>query len=268
MACSHGNAAKEWEGPAFEMNPVRKFFLLLHRLFSLALTRPRDLRYLLGIGFQNLDDLWKRDTDVRRLPAIDPLDLVAEAEVEIVTHFFKGVPASVSPLEAMSLALLTKGVKARTAFEFGTYKGVSTTQLAANLQPDGTLYTLDLPEESEQATKLRILKDAERQIAAETGKGSLIPAELRSKVEFLRMDSADFDPMPFSERMDVVFVDGAHSFDYVRNDSEKGWSMVRPGGILIWHDCLPNHPDVVRYILNCGYATGRISGTSLAFARK
>jgi predicted O-methyltransferase YrrM len=250
------------------MSAARKFLILTYRLFSLALTRPRDLQYLLGIGFQNLDDLWERETDVRRLAAIDPLDLVAETEVAIVTHFFKGVPASVSQLEAMSLALLMKAVKARTAFEFGTYKGVSTTQLAANLQPDGTLYTLDLPEETEQATRLRIHKDVERQIAAEKGKGSLIPAELRSKIEFLRMDSADFDPASFSEKMDLVFVDGAHSVDYVRNDSEKGWRMVRPGGILIWHDCVPNHPDVVRYILNCGYATGRISGTSLAIARK
>ena len=59
-------------------------------------------------------------------------------------------------------------------------------------------------------------------------------------------DSAKFDPTPYESKMDLVFVDGAHSADYVRNDSEKGWRMLRPGGVLVWHDF------VKRSVLNGG----------------
>ena len=67
---------------------------------------------------------------------------------------------------------------------------------------------------------------------------------------------------------DFVFVDAAHTAAYVRNDSEKAWAMLRPGGIVAWHDCRPQSPDVVKYLRNCPFAVSRISGTTLAFATK
>lgn len=159
-------------------------------------------------------------------------------------------------------------VRAKDVFEFGTYKGVSTTQLALNLEPGGTVHTLDLPDEEGPAWQMEISKESERQIAAERGKGALIPAELRPRIDFLRRDSAQFDPAPFVGRIDFVFVDGAHSADYVRNDSEKGWAMLRRGGILAWHDFAPNHREVVQYVMGCGFAPQRVEGTTLAFATK
>jgi predicted O-methyltransferase YrrM len=37
--------------------------------------------------------------------------------------------------------------------------------------------------------------------------------------------------------MDLVFIDGAHSEDYVRNDTLQALKMIRPGGgVVIWHD--------------------------------
>jgi len=186
----------------------------------------------------------------------------------VTTQFFFGVPASVSLAEAYALVLLMKRVQARRVFEFGTYKGVSTTQLALNLESGGKIFTLDLPDEDQPQYELAIDKPIERTIAAEQGKGALIPEELRSVITFLRQDSARLDPAPYADSMDLVFVDGAHSADYVRNDSEKGWAMLRPGGVIVWHDCLPNHPDVVRYVRNCGFGVQRIEGTSLAMATK
>jgi len=63
-------------------------------------------------------------------------------------------------------------------------------------------------------------------------------------------------------------VDGAHSYDYVKNDSEKGWRMLRSGGVMAWHDFRMQDPDVVRYLLESPYQPARILNTSLAFARK
>jgi predicted O-methyltransferase YrrM len=96
----------------------------------------------------------------------------------------------------------------------------------------------------------------------------MVPSELRSRIQFLKQDSARFDPAPYAGQMDFVFVDGAHNTEYVRNDSEKGWSMLKPGGIMAWHDCAVGDPEVIRYLLQCAYHPTRILGTSLAFATK
>ena len=68
--------------------------------------------------------------------------------------------------------------------------------------------------------------------------------------------------------MDLVFVDGAHSYDYVKNDTEKGLEMLRPGGVIAWHDCNPRHPDLVRYLRTLNRPLNLVAGTSLAFAFK
>ena len=130
------------------------------------------------------------------------------------------------------------------------------------------MWTLDLPEETAPNSILNIAKESERSIASESGKGSLIPQDLLPRIEFLRQDSAIFEPDPFLHSMDFVFVDGAHSAEYVRNDSLKGWEMLRVGGIIVWHDCVPSHPDVVKFVKASTWSPKRISGTSLAFAVK
>jgi predicted O-methyltransferase YrrM len=135
-----------------------------------------------------------------------------------------------------------------------------------NLPPDSTICTLDLPDESLNTQFATDPEDAA--IAVETGKGSLVPAELRPRIQFLKCDSAKFDETPFLGKMDFVFVDGAHNFDYVKSDSEKGWRMLRSGGIIAWHDCRHQDPGVVRYLLQSSLQPARITGTTVAFATK
>ena len=33
-----------------------------------------------------------------------------------------------------------------------------------------------------------------------------------------------------------MFVDGAHSYEYVLSDSDAAYRMVKPGGLILWHD--------------------------------
>ena len=48
--------------------------------------------------------------------------------------------------------------------------------------------------------------------------------------------------------MDLVFVDGDHSYEAVKNDSEKALRMLAPGGIILWHDFAAKTPGIVRYM--------------------
>ncbi len=53
-------------------------------------------------------------------------------------------------------------------------------------------------------------------------------------------DSRRFDFGQLGE-FDVVMVDGCHEYEYVQADSRAAREMVRPGGIVIWHDYTTKH---------------------------
>jgi predicted O-methyltransferase YrrM len=69
---------------------------------------------------------------------------------------------------------------------------------------------------------------------------------------------------------DVVFIDGDHGPRHVLEDSLWAASVVRPGGMIIWHD-YGNTPAEVTGVLDGLHAEGRnlvhITGTSLVFER-
>lgn len=57
-----------------------------------------------------------------------------------------------------------------------------------------------------------------------------------SKVEQFLMDSLKFDESQFEKQFDIVFVDASHYYQFVKSDSEKALHMVKPGGLVLWHD--------------------------------
>ena len=245
------------------MNKTHSF---LYRIAKIAKNNPADLRVVFGTANAVAEAIESPSADTRLFPSLDYADITG-ASSRFVMQTFPGIGASISMLEGAALAAFIQKLGAKRIFEFGTYKGVSTTQLALNLPDDGMVYTLDLPQDH-PAYSLAIPKSEERQIAAETGKGILIPQELRHKVTFLRSDSAKFDTTPYQGMMDLVFVDGAHSYEYVKNDTDKGLEMLRPGGIIAWHDCTPSHPDVVKYLKTLNPLPTLVKSTALAFFKK
>ncbi len=250
------------------MNSFGKAAQLGARLVKIAATNPRRLSHVLGTALSASDDVVDNACDLLQLPVVDVNDLLPTSGDlwEIKMLMFPKTHASISLLEFTALLLLLKRARSQRIFEFGTFKGISITQLALNLPPGSDIYTLDLPDESLNTQFGTDPEDAA--IAVETGKGSLVPADLRPRIQFLKCDSAKFDETPLVGKMDFVFVDGAHNFDYVKSDSEKGWRMLRSGGIIAWHDCRHQDPGVVRYLLQSSFRPARIGGTTVAFATK
>jgi hypothetical protein len=251
------------------MSSVRKALQLGGRLMKIAVGNPTRLRVVLGTALSATDAVIDPACDLSRLAyvTVDDLLPVQGPPLRINLALFPKTHASVSVLEFTCLALLLDKAKAEDVFEFGTYKGVSITQLALNLPETSRIMTLDLPE-NDSATQFKISDPEDALIALESGKGSLVPGDLKHRITFLQQDSATFDESPHAGKIDFVFVDGAHNSDYVRNDSEKGWRMLRSGGIIAWHDCRPQDPAVVRYLLTCGFQPKHILGTTIAFAVK
>lgn len=72
-------------------------------------------------------------------------------------------------------------------------------------------------------------------------------------------------------RCDVVFIDGDHSRKGVENDTALARQIVRPGGVIVWHDDNGSPRVEVTQTLDDYAAAGapilRVAGTWLAFER-
>ncbi len=181
---------------------------------------------------------------------------------------------NVSLLELFAIAGVTKCVRPAAAFEIGTFNGRTTLNLAANAPEGSVTYTLDLPAAGLADASLP-LEPRERKWVRKPVSGELIAAAGQGlRIEQLYGDSATFDFTPYRGAMDLVFVDGAHGYEYVLSDSARALEMLRePGGVILWHD-YAGFPGVTR-ALNELYRGGgvwsglrHLRGTSLAYLRR
>ena len=157
--------------------------------------------------------------------------------------------------------------------EIGTFDGRTTINLAVNAPQGCHVLTLDLP--ADHATAFTI-EESERTLVDKPASGERIrtcPPAWRSyarRITQLFGDSARFDWSHHYGRASLVFVDGSHAYDYARKDSETAFRLIRPGGLVIWHD-YSVWPGVTRALdeLERSRQLGlrRIRGTSLVVWR-
>jgi len=137
--------------------------------------------------------------------------------------------------EIVFLASIAKHLQPKKLFEIGTCAGRTTINLAQNLDQIDAFFTLNLPPDSscqndwiEQDKKL--FEYSKNMI----GKRWHVPP-YDTRITQLYGDSFQFDFSPFKE-MDLVFIDANKRKEYVLSDSQNAWNMLRPGGMLLWHD--------------------------------
>jgi Methyltransferase domain len=148
------------------------------------------------------------------------------------------VPGGTSDTEAWILAVLAK--KSQSIFEFGTCTGKTTFLMAKNSAPEAKVATITLAPEDLSAYKVdnqddkQSTQDALNESVFTDFLYSNTPEE--TKIEQLFGDSKVFDESKHLNRYDLIFVDGSHAYSYVLSDSRKALKMLKPGGLLLWHD--------------------------------
>ncbi len=158
-------------------------------------------------------------------PEIDQVSLPIGA-----VHELSGHPNKVDMLFVCAIAKLRQ---ARSIFEFGTYQGRTTCYLAeATAQTRVT--TLDLPMEGNERYG-RFNGDYFR------GK------PIAERIDQVFVDSRQLDVEPHRSKYDFIFVDGDHSYELVKNDTELAFQMLKPGGVIMWHDYAAKSERLVEY---------------------
>ncbi|MBN2038217.1 MAG: class I SAM-dependent methyltransferase [Chitinispirillaceae bacterium] len=175
-----------------------------------------------------------------------------DCEVSIV-HRTRDLPGATSDHEAWILSVLAK--HATHIFEFGTCTGKTTYHLARNSPRDARIVTLTLApdqvgeydgaaSDSPDAARFARIESAYRKFLY-TG------TDVEPKITQLYGDSKKFDETPYRAAFDMIFIDGSHAYSYVENDTGKAFAMLKPGGIILWHDYRwddPSTVDVFRFL--------------------
>jgi predicted O-methyltransferase YrrM len=175
------------------------------------------------------------------------------------------------------LAILAKAAAAVSAnqesVEIGTFDGRTTLNLAVNSLPSVQIVTLDLPKDCAPRFPMNI---GEYKLANKPLSGAryrdCAPSWTKAALRIVQFmgDSATFDWSPHHGKAGLVFVDGSHTYENVRNDSEVAFRVVAPGGVIIWHD-YGVWEEVTRVLDEIETAGGvglrHVRGTSLVFWR-
>ena len=72
----------------------------------------------------------------------------------------------------------------------------------------------------------------DRSILGEQFKNHKCPANIRQ----ILGDFAKLDFPALGKGFDLAFIDGCHAYNYVKSDTQKVLSVMRPGGVVLWHD--------------------------------
>jgi glycosyltransferase involved in cell wall biosynthesis/tetratricopeptide (TPR) repeat protein len=169
-------------------------------------------------------------------------------------------------------AVLTLLVHARPkrVLEIGTALGHMTANLTRWTTDDAQVFTIDLVRGMNRARPGAFEQDVEVPGHAEWARfanefGTAYKAFLIT-ADTMTYDFGRLAPLEF------VFVDGAHDFEHVVNDSRKSYEALAAGGWVVWHDFGSAVPWVkVRgAIESIGFEEPvvQVEGTEVAFLRK
>jgi hypothetical protein len=140
--------------------------------------------------------------------------------------------------DIINLCLICQSLKPKVVFEIGTLNGYTALHFALNTSEETKIYTLDLPREENVQLNLNTtyIDDLHVNAHSKTVKYCFESSSLSSKINCLFGDSAVYDFSPFLGLVDFFFIDGAHSYEYVRSDTLNALKCCHPGSVIAWHD--------------------------------
>lgn len=181
---------------------------------------------------------------------------------------FVSVDGSTPYQDLIAILALAKKQNPSVVLEFGTYFGSATANLALNL-PDATINTIDLPEDLPEANALiegKPVDDLHLIHGRQLGKAFRGTA-LENRIIQHAGDTATYDYSVIKGPVSLFLIDGAHTYEYARNDTMRAFEIAEGDCTFLWHDCEPYTPGVLKCLvelIDAGFPVVRVEGTSVA----
>lgn len=165
--------------------------------------------------------------------------------------------------ELETLIALARSVKPRAVLEFGVNAGRTAKALLDNVPGIETYQGIDVPPNY-------ICSKAVQRREVPQRPGELAEVDPRFQLILSPRGSLDLSPADLKP-CDVAFIDGDHGREAVLHDTQLARALVRPGGIIIWHDYHDLSVVDVREVLHELHAAGaaifHVQGTWIAYER-
>jgi methyltransferase family protein len=187
----------------------------------------------------------------QRLGLHDPLEYPADSLFKSFVDWKMEVD------DAPILRYLYKYVRPMRHLEFGTWEGTGACYCLEEC--DARVWTINLPEgelvdgQPAYSSSSDVVPEGARPLNRRNGvdiyqtdAGPFIGHRYRSagfadRVTQIYADSREWDEGTYGPGFfDTVLIDGGHSPDVVLSDTRKALSVVRSGGLMVWHDFCPD----------------------------
>jgi len=146
--------------------------------------------------------------------------------------------------EIKNLLLILDKVKPKVILEIGTAGGGTLFLFSNVAHEEAILISVDLYQTIEKKILFRYIKKEKQKIFLIQGDSH--------KIEILRK----IEGILKSKKVDFLFIDGDHSYDGVKKDFEMYSPLVRKGGIIAFHDIIPDY--YTRYGIKTSSSAGEV----------
>ena len=202
----------------------------LKNAIQYIIKEPSLLNIILDQNDIRKQEFQKKYPDFISLPEVS-LDNIADEGFTAEVDLFILDGGSLST----DLALLkTLGKGKKTYFEIGTWRGESVWNVAKEIE-DCT--TLNLSRQEMEALGWK------KRYAELHG----ILSKKNSKILHLEGNTKTYDFAALDKKYDLIFIDGDHSYEMVKHDTEKVFQhLTHDETVVVWHDYAYN-PEKIRY---------------------
>jgi predicted O-methyltransferase YrrM len=152
------------------------------------------------------------------------------SEVSVRKPEARTISASLDLQELIHVLSVVKHTHAKRILEIGTFDGFTALNLAAALDDDGDVCTVDLSPDSE--ARAQVANACNPEVVGAKFRGE----KEATKIRQLWADSRKTDWGEFGAPFDLILIDGCHDYPYVKNDSINAIKHTQAGGTVLWHD--------------------------------
>jgi hypothetical protein len=208
-------------------------------LIAFHLFAKQRRRYVIQLG---------RDVRQRAFDARDTLPLIEHADLASFLSCTHPPELILPPIGVISLAglgfvtpytllaTIAGALRPKKIFETGTFRGVGALTLALNA-PDAEIYTVDLPNMDDAATSTLTKGDVEWVRLSRGCTGAAFDGRPEAaRIHQIWANSLTMDAAEIATGVDLFVVDGGHSYECVKADTENAFKVLSPNGVIVWDD--------------------------------
>ena len=231
-------------------NGFRVVFSWLYHTFA-DFTRPKKQRRNYFYAWLKMNYRWI--DRYPNIPSIQFNELFPDADKHVIKMEVAKKIWNIMPQELYIMSCIVQELQPEKIFEFGTYDGATTMQLAS-CSPHAEVVTIDFSP-----------KPTPDFYAGERFHGS----EQEDRIKQIFGDSTKYNFSDHYGQYDFIFIDGGHEYDVAYSDTQNALRMVKKGGVIVWDDYI-NWRGVKRVVedLSKNYEIHHIIDTKFAILIK